>query len=139
MSGLFEQRSIKQLCCSKINMMKKLIYLICLIAISLWFQSCYNDNEEEIYGVVTCDVTEITYANDVQPIINSSCATTACHASGGSAPGNFTNFNELTDKVDNGSFVNRVLVQKTMPPNSELSNCELEILQAWIDGGALNN
>ncbi len=101
--------------------------------------SCYNDNEEDLYGPINCDVSEVTYSVNVQPIINSSCATTGCHTSGGTAPGNFNNYNELKSKVDNGTFENRVLIQKTMPPNSPLSDCELETLQAWIDGGALNN
>lgn len=116
--------------------MKKLLLLTFL---SLILHSCYNDNEEEIYGVVTCDTTAITYAERVQPIINSSCATTGCHVSGGSAPGNFTNFSELQSKINSGSFENRVLVQKDMPPNSSLSDCELQTIQAWLDAGAQNN
>lgn len=76
---------------------------------------------------------------NVLPIINASCATTGCHVSGGNAPGDFTVFNELKSKVDNGSFEDRVLIQKNMPPNAQLSDCDLEILQAWLDSGALNN
>jgi len=116
--------------------MKKLSYLIFLVLI---LQSCYNDNEEDIYGEVTCDISVVTYAEKIQPIINSSCATTGCHVSGGSGPGNFTNFNGLQNKINNGSFENRVLVQKDMPPNSSLSDCELQTIQAWLDAGAQNN
>ena len=116
-------------------MKKSFLFLLSI----LFLNSCYNDNEEELYGPVSCDVTDITYSTDVLPIINASCATTACHASGGTAPGNFNNFNELKAKVDNGTFENRVLIQKNMPPNAQLSDCDLDILQAWLDNGALNN
>lgn len=116
--------------------MKKIFFLI-LISVSL--QSCYNDSEEAIYGDVTCDVTDVTYTDDVAPIINSSCATTGCHVAGGSGPGNFNDFSDLAGKVSNGSFENRVLVQQTMPPDAPLQACELEILQAWLDSGANNN
>lgn len=116
--------------------MKKIFLLL---AITASLQSCYNDSEEAIYGEVNCDVTAVTYTTDVAPIINSSCATTACHASGGSGPGNFNDFSELAAKVADGSFENRVLVQMTMPPNVPLQDCELQILQAWIDNGALND
>ena len=116
--------------------MKKLFFLSVLIFI---LHSCYYDKEEEIYGPVTCDVTDVTYSSHVAPIINSSCATTGCHVSGGSGPGNFTVFNELIAKVNNGSFENRVLIQQTMPPNSELSECDLQTLEIWINNGAPNN
>lgn len=114
--------------------MKKAFVLILFIST---IYSCYNDNEEELYGPVSCDVSAITYTADVSPIINAYCV--ACHTSGGTAPGDFTNFNELKAKVDNGTFENRVLIQKNMPPNGQLTDCELEILQTWLDNGALNN
>ena len=116
--------------------MKKLI-IILIVTFSL--QSCYNDNEEDIYGPVLCDTSEVTFSADVNPIINSSCATTNCHASGGSGPGDFTQFDELKAKVDDGSFVNRVIEQQTMPPGTPLTDCELQTLQAWLDAGATNN
>ena len=116
--------------------MKKTLVLI-LFGLSLY--SCYNDNEEELYGPVSCDVSAVSYTNDVLPIINASCATSGCHVSGGTGPGDFSNYNDLKGKVDNGSFENRVLVQKNMPPSTPLSDCELAILQAWLDNGAPND
>lgn len=112
-------------------------WFILLLIIVL--QSCYYDKEEELYGPVLCDIIDVSYATDVEPIINSSCATSGCHVAGGSGPGNFTNFNELEAKVANGSFENRVINQRTMPPGTQLQDCELQILQVWIDNGALNN
>lgn len=116
-------------------MKKTLVFLISIIT----FHSCYNDKVEDLYGPVTCDLSDITYTNDVAIIINSSCATTGCHVSGGTGTGNFTNFSELKSKVDNGTFATRVLNDKTMPPSTPLTECELLILQNWIDNGALEN
>jgi len=116
--------------------MKKSIVFILFMSI---FFSCYNNNEEELYGPVSCDLSSVTYSLDVSPIINASCATSGCHVAGGTAPGNFANFNEFKAKVDNGTFENRVLIQQNMPPNSQLSDCEMQTLQAWLDNGALNN
>lgn len=109
------------------------------ILFTLVLYSCFNDNEEELYGPVSCDVSNVTYSNDVSAIINNSCATTGCHVSGGTGPGNFTEYNQLKITVDNGTFENRVLIQKTMPPSTPLSDCELQLLQAWLDDGALQN
>ena len=116
--------------------MKKLIPLFSIILV---LYSCYNDNEEDLYGPVNCDITSVSFSIDVSPIISSSCSTTGCHSAGGTAPGDFSVFSELEAKVIDGSFENRVLIQRNMPPNSQLSNCELQILQAWLDGGAQNN
>lgn len=116
--------------------MKNKIYFILL---SLILTSCYNDNEQDIYGEVTCDTTDVTFSNSIQPIIDSSCATTGCHVSGGTGSGDFTSFNGIQSKINNGSFENRVLVQKDMPPGTPLSDCDLELIQAWLDAGALNN
>lgn len=120
---------------NKQTMKKKIVFILSIV----FFYSCYNDNEEELYGPVSCDVSAITYTNDVLPIINTSCATAGCHVSGGTGSGDFTNYTELKAKVDNGSFENRVLIQKNMPPSTPLTDCELQILQAWVDNGALNN
>jgi hypothetical protein len=116
--------------------MKKLsiIFFITLLAIS-----CYVDNEEELYGPVTCDTSAITYANDILPIINNSCATSGCHEAGNTAIGDFSTYAGVKAKVDNGTFTNRVLVQKDMPPAAPLSNCEQAKIQQWINDGALNN
>lgn len=116
--------------------MKKISLLLLL---SLSFTACYFDNEEELYGPVTCDVSSVTYATDIVPIINTSCATSGCHVAGGSGPGDFTTYTGLKAKVNNGSFENRVLVQKNMPPSGPLSDCTEAKLQKWIDDGALNN
>lgn len=116
--------------------MKKILALFLL---SLSFTACYFDNEEEMYGPVTCDVTNVTYSKDILLIINTSCATAGCHVTGGSGPGNFTTYAGVKAKVDNGSFANRVLVQKNMPPSGPLSDCNIAKIQKWINDGALNN
>lgn len=116
-------------------MKRTLVYVITVLIL----QSCYFDNEEDLYGPVTCDLSNITYSSDVSIIINSSCATTGCHVPGGTGTGDFTNYTGLKAKVDNGTFETRVLNEKTMPPSTPLSQCELEILQNWLDNGALNN
>jgi len=113
--------------------------LFCFILLCVLFASCYNDNELDIYGEVTCDTTDVTFSNSIQPIINSSCATTGCHVSGGNGSGDFTNFSGIQAKINNGSFENRVLVQKDMPPGTPLSDCDLQLIQAWLDAGAQNN
>lgn len=107
---------------------------ICLLS------SCYYDNEEELYpNAPECDTTAVTFSVHVQPIILASCAISGCHVAGGTAGFNLETYSEIKAKVDDGSFMNRVIVQQNMPPNGDLSSCELEQLKIWINEGAPNN
>ena len=101
--------------------------------------SCEFNNAQELYGNEIDVPTEVSYSNDVFPIIQMSCATTECHSQGGFANGIFENYDGLKAKVENGSLRQRVLVDKDMPLGGSLSDEELAILEAWIDNGAPNN
>lgn len=101
--------------------------------------SCEFNSEEELYGPEPEPPVEVSYSAHIEPIIQMSCATTACHTQGGFANGNFDDYTGVKAKVDNGSFEQRVLVDKDMPPGGSLSNEELALLKAWLDNGAPNN
>lgn len=114
-------------------------FLLLITSIVVLFTACKYDNEESLYEANTCETDEVTYSVNIAPIIQNSCATTDCHSTGGSAPGDFSTYEGLSNSLNSGSFVNRVLVQKDMPPNEALSDCEIDQIQAWVDAGSLNN
>lgn len=101
--------------------------------------SCYNDKEDLIYGNDDCTPTNVSFAKDIQPIINTSCNTSGCHVQGGSGNGIFDSYDPIKAKVDNGSMRQRVIVQKDMPPSTALSNCQLQYFESWLNAGAPNN
>lgn len=107
----------------------------------VFLSACYYDNEEELYpsNMNDCNTEQLTFTADIQPIINSSCAIPACHQAGGNGFGNFETYSGLKAILDNGSFENRVIIQRNMPPNRELSSCEIEKLKEWLNQGAPNN
>lgn len=127
--------------------MKKLlgaISVLCLIAITSG--GCYYDNEEELYPTsAVCDTTNLTYTNQIEPIINLNCY--SCHSisanpvSGGgycwegyanisaylAAPGGTTIFLERINGTGTGT---------PMPKNApKLSDCNINILETWINNG----
>lgn len=112
------------------------IRIVFTLLVSVFIAGCYYDNEEELYPGSACDTVDITYTSHVAAIMTTSCAYTGCHIAGGAAPGIFDNYAGVKEKVDDGSFYQRTLVDKDMPPAGPLSDCNLAILQAWIDGGA---
>lgn len=113
-------------------------YLFPLFIIAT-LQACYYDKEDLIYGNDDCNPVNVSYANDIVPIINSSCATSGCHVQGGGANGIFDNYDPVKAKVDNGSFRQRVVVTQDMPPGTPLSNCQIQYIEAWLNDGAPNN
>ena len=79
-----------------------------------------------------------SYSKDARPIIMANCAMSGCHTSGATF-GDFTGYEGLKTKVDNGKFYKLVLETKVMPPNSSLTPEQLKILKCWFDDGAKNN
>ncbi len=95
---------------------------------------------------------EISYKNDIQPILNASCIN--CHGNnGGLSVGTYNNLMKGTSNngpviiVNNGS--ESLIVKKLqgvasgsrMPPEpaSKWSESKIETIKIWIDQGAKNN
>ncbi len=85
-----------------------------------------------------CDSIYESYQLTIVPIINSNCTTSGCHDAG-SPSGNFTTYNGLKAKVDNGALRKRVLEDKDMPPSGSLSQEERDKLNCWLEKAAPNN
>ena len=84
-----------------------------------------------------CD--SISYNKHVKPIIATNCATPGCH-NAGSVNGDYTTYAGLLIKVNNGSFKNRVFnANNPMPASGLLPKAQLDVLQCWLDKGALEN
>jgi hypothetical protein len=123
--------------------MKKLI-ILSLVVLS----ACYYDNEEELYpGGTDCDTTNVTYSASVLPVIESSC--TGCH-SGSSPSGGILLTDHATisaaGNIAEGQYGSLYGVISHHPGNSpmpkngtQLSDCTIQKIKAWIDQGTPNN
>lgn len=112
-----------------------LILITCIVAMS----SCRKDNEQDLYGDSECLPENVSFSNDIQPIISNSCAVVGCHVQGGLGNGLFENYDQVKTKVDNGALMDRVVVAQDMPPTASLSACQIEFVRQWILEGALDN
>lgn len=122
-------------------MIKKINSLLFIGAIffMVFINSCYYDNEEELYPNFVCDTSAATFMAVIDPIIKSNCALSGCHVPGGSGNGDYTNYAGIKAAVDNGKIQERAINLRNMPPSGPLSNCDILKLQTWINNGALNN
>lgn len=124
-------------------MRKKLTYFSVVLLGMLTFYSCYYDIEEELYPSesVLCDTLNLTYQNDVLPIIKQNCYT--CHSfaafsvSGGGIY--LEGYNQLKLYADNGQLMNAINHTGGVSPMPKdaamLSSCYRAVISRWV----LNN
>jgi hypothetical protein len=123
----------------------RLAFLTTLI-ILLCFLGCTKEigypesKKQNPTSTITCDSSNVTYTNFVANVMSTNCTLSGCHNSG-SSNGDLTSYALLKLKIDDGSFYNRVLVQKDMPPgyssgSISLDDCSLGKLKKWINNGA---
>jgi uncharacterized membrane protein len=113
---------------------------VAVAASSLVLDSCNYDNREELFPVVVdtgvVDTT-VTFADDIQPLIMNSCATSpGCHATGSNNPV-LMSYEEISGLQ--ARIQARAIDAKTMPPGGSLPQDKIDELQQWIDEGAQNN
>lgn len=100
-------------------------------------------------GSDTTTVDVISYANDIQPILNQNCAYSGCHNSATKADGyDFSSYTTTKKAVSAGSATNSKLYKvinttgkDRMPPAplDRLVTDEIQMIATWINDGAANN
>lgn len=105
------------------------------------FQSCTFD---EAPRVLDCDnLSDISFATDVLPILTTNCATTGCHDDAtGSSGYRFGNYTNTKEAVDGGRVVGAINHENgfsNMPASFQLQPCEIDIIETWLNEGALDN
>jgi hypothetical protein len=101
----------------------------------LLIESCAYDNAD-VQLKTNCET--VSYKSEINTIIQSRCAYSGCHITG-FQQGNFTSYDSLKIKIDNGSFRLRVFEMKSMPPLTSLSEEEFKKIECWFNAGAKNN
>lgn len=82
--------------------------------------------------------TSKSFATDVMPVIQSTCAiNSSCHASGSiEGVGALTNYNQVfTSRFS----IRDAVITGRMPKTGSISNAQKNAIICWIDAGAANN
>ncbi len=88
-----------------------------------------------------CDTTNVTFSGQIWPMMESYC--TGCHSP--SAPGGgivIDGYEDMVALAGNGSLMGSILYDEgyaPMPTNQMLSDCNISLLQKWIDDGLQDN
>jgi len=123
-------------------MMMRLLLFGIFSAVILGMNSCYYDNEEDLYPGTYCDTANVNYSGEIDAIIQGKCAIPGCHVSGGDGSGDFNDFAQLSAKAASGSLLRSVQRGPNsipMPPDGPLRDCEIRQIEIWVAEGAPNN
>jgi len=123
----------------------RFIIAITLGVLVLGLHSCKKDSADPI-DTVSCENPEIvSYSADIVPLLDSSCAYSGCHTAGFTS-GDFTAYEGVAEKAMGGSLLARVVNVQDMPPTyapenkpQELSTCDIELFNSWIEAGFPDN
>ena len=123
--------------------MKKILAVFALII--FFCISCYYDNEENLYPVIsnTCDTTNVTFSGTISVMLNSNCY--SCHSNTTAA--SFGNNIRLQDYSDVKAQDQRVLGSikqdsgfSPMPKGgAKLNDCLITQFDIWVKHGSPNN
>jgi hypothetical protein len=110
---------------------------IIIILAFLIFQSCKKERPLE---KTDCSKINASYSSDIKKIIKFYCLNHGCHGSGDSN-GDFSTYEGLKDKADNGRLRERVLNNRDMPRRDLgiITIDDLRKIKCWLDSGAPNN
>lgn len=131
-------------------LMRPNFFLLILSAAFLALTSCSYHNLAEIHpnseDENSCDTNRvISYMADIVPIMSNSCgANNNCHKSGSSDSDiPLDDIRSIRDLAADGSLLGSILHESGYEPmpdgGSQLSECSIQKIQAWINQGTLNN
>jgi len=118
-------------------------FLIAASLFALLLAGCYYDVEEELYPSIECDTEQMSYTNDILPIIQDNCY--QCHSQNNNLGAGIVleGYTNLVVYAESGQLLGVVKHQSgfsPMPKNApQLPNCNIEKIEAWIMDGAENN
>lgn len=119
-----------------------LAILVIVGLLTLIPQSCVNNNELDLYGIQKCDTTNITWNSKISEILKNNCV--ICHGEEVSYNGvRHDSYASEMVVVNDGRLrgvVNHLDGFSKMPKDRDmLPECELKLINMWLDNGAPEN
>lgn len=103
--------------------------------ISMFSTACSFDKVEPVEQADFCDTLTVSYNLQIKDIVTTNCAYVGCHI-GGFPSGDFTTYEGMLSRLENGEIERRTVNLLDMPPLPDtLSANDLEIFSCWISKG----
>ena len=106
------------------------------------FQSCESNSEEALYGIQPCDVTNVTWNSGIEALLAKRCV--SCHGPEIAYNGvRHDSYQSELIVVNDGRLrgvVNQLSGFAKMPKDmGKLPDCEILLINTWLDNGAPEN
>ena len=119
------------------------LFFACTVMVLFLFSACKHKLNFN-------DLTEVSYAVNVKPIINSNCAFSGCHGDSGYVKFSLTSYEGLMNGGITAGSPEKSKLYSTlktldeddfMPkkPYTELTEKQIQLIYVWIGQGAKNN
>ena len=116
------------------------------VVVAVFLAGCYNDSWEELYvpppGGGGCDTTSVSFAQTVQPLLNTYCVKAPCHQTGGGGSAKkFDNYQGVKNWAHRiPGAINHEPGFQPMPQDGPLLPlCDRQKIIGRIHQGALDN
>jgi hypothetical protein len=126
-------------CCMKkvggeepLKQRKVLFFFSLTFFVCFWFVSCLKDKASSEY---VCDFHEVNFSENILPIMTANCTGSGCH-DGSSYLGNFSKYEDIKIRADNGNLYLMVIEKRSMPPDKSLAETDIDLIRCWIEKGA---
>jgi len=116
--------------------------LITILIIATLAASCTWKNEEDLFAGVACELENVSFQQDIKPILASHCL--VCHSSAANL-GNVSlqDYEDVKVYGENGRLLGSIrhdIGYSPMPQGgSKLNSCSIDKIQAWILNDMPNN
>ena len=119
--------------CSRFIFIKRALVVVTLVCL---VQACKKNNDGG--SSIDCGGTTKSFAANIKPIVQASCAFDSdCHGSGSpSGPGPLLTYTEIFNAR---SVIRSAVISRDMPKGATLTSAERNSIVCWIDNGAPNN
>jgi hypothetical protein len=124
--------------------MKKLLLsfglLFTIFILSFGPAGCAYDNEEDLYGTVTCNTDTARYSVEVARLLEQNCY--QCHLESSPEYSGYTleGYDAVKLFASDGKLTERINSSSSpMPPSGLMSECDRALIDAWVAKGAPND
>ncbi|MDH5476549.1 MAG: hypothetical protein OEX22_12705 [Cyclobacteriaceae bacterium] len=94
-----------------------------------------KDNSSCVSFIDVDLLSGVSFQQSVKSIIDTNCAVSGCHVSGGGRK----DFSQISEIQANSADIKTRIISGNMPKNGSLTQNEINLIVCWIDDGAINN
>ena len=121
--------------------MRKLAFVPVFILVLLSVPSCSYDNLDDYYSDAVCDTLDVTFSDDVYPIIDRNCL--GCHYAGNSIGIELETYSDIVALAGQGRLqgaIKHLPGYEPMPRGGDkLDDCSIAKIDIWINQGSPQN